>query len=144
MSRTKVAARLTYRVVYSPEGKSWNATIPDVHGCHSWGRSLSEVRKRIRDALACSLDDLSEQKAARVAREAELVEEIKLPARTRRTLAACRQKRERLTRARAELQAQARRAALELTKEIGISLRDAGELLGLSQERVRQLLDRAS
>ena len=144
MSRTKVAPRLTYRVVYSPEGTRWNATIRDVQGCHSWGRSLSEVRKRIRDALACSLDDLSEQEAARVARAAELVEEIRLPARTRKTLAACRQKRERLTKAQAELQAQARRAALELTREFGISLRDAGELLGLSPVRVRQLLDKAS
>ena len=144
MSRTKVARRLTYKVVYSPEGTNWSATIPSVQGCHTWGRSLSEVRKRIRDALACSLDDLSEQAAARVAREAEFVEEVKLPARIRRTLAACRQKRERLTQAQAELQAEARRAALELTQEIGISLRDAGELLGLSQERVRQLLDQAS
>jgi len=144
MSRTKVAARMTYKVLYAPEGTKWTATIPEVQGCHTWGRSLSEARKRIRDALACSLDDLSEREAERVARGAELIEEVKLPARARRTLAACRAKREHLTRAQAELRVESRRAALELTRDVGISLRDAGELLGLSQERVRQLLAKAS
>jgi predicted RNase H-like HicB family nuclease len=143
MSRTKVPPRLTYQVVYSPEGTNWKASVPSVPGCHGSGRSLSEVRRRIRDALASCLDGLSEQEAARVAREADLVEEIKLPARTRRSLAACRQKRDRLAKALAEVQTETRRVALELTREIGISLRDAGELLGLSQERVRQLLDQA-
>jgi hypothetical protein len=32
-----------------------------------------------------------------------------------------------------------RGAAVELVKHVGVSLRDAGELLGLSQERVRPL-----
>jgi hypothetical protein len=76
-----------------------------------------------------------------VAREAELVERIQLPVRTRKALHACRAKRDRLTKAQAELLEESRRAAVELTRSIGISLRDAGELLGLSQERVRQLLE---
>jgi predicted RNase H-like HicB family nuclease len=118
MPRKKVARR--YQVVLTPEGTDWNVTVPAVKGCHTWGRSLSEARRRVREALACALIELPEAEADRVAREAELVERIQLPVRTKKALYACRAKRERLT------------------------LRDAGELLGLSQERVRKLLDKAS
>jgi len=35
----------------------WIATIPSVPGCHSYGRSLDEARRRIREALALFVKD---------------------------------------------------------------------------------------
>jgi predicted RNase H-like HicB family nuclease len=134
MSRTKVATRLTFRVVYTPEGTAWNATIPQVQGCHTWGRSLAEARRRVRDALACSLDDLSQEDAARMARDAELIEDVRLPSPTRGALRRYGTARARLQAEEGRLREVAREAARSLTATAGVSLR----------ERVRQLLDKAS
>ncbi len=42
----------SYRVVYElDESGQWIATVPRVKGCHTYGRSLSEARARIREAL---------------------------------------------------------------------------------------------
>jgi predicted RNase H-like HicB family nuclease len=145
MPRTKVAdkqvssgASRHFRVVFEPDGDGWHAYIPAVRGCRTWGRSLTEARRHIREALATCEDVFPD--AARVARAAVFVEDVKLPARVRREL-------QRYARSRAQAEAQAaklrgltRAAAVELVKHLGVSLRDAGELLGLSQERVRQVM----
>jgi len=43
----------TYRVVLKPdESGQWIAGVPSVRGCHTYGRSFSEARSRIREALS--------------------------------------------------------------------------------------------
>lgn len=135
---------MKFKVVYEPDGSGWHARIPSVQGCLTWGRSLSEARRNIREALACSLDDLSEAEADRVAREAELIEDVRLPSPTQSILRRYSKVRSRLTTEEARLREVSAEAARSLTTTAGVSLRDAGELLGLSRERVRQLLDKAS
>lgn len=48
--RTEVAAPL--KVVFEPDGGAWHVHVPAVPGCRSHGRSLSEARRNLREALA--------------------------------------------------------------------------------------------
>ena len=137
MSRIKVAARMTFKVVYEPDESGWHARIPSVRGCLTWGRSLSEARRHIREALSTCEDVFDD--ADRVAREAEFVDDVRLPPRARQKLKAYVQAREHLRSQQRRVREAARGAAKALTGGARVSLRDAGELLGLSRERVRRL-----
>jgi predicted RNase H-like HicB family nuclease len=135
-----MASRLSYEVTFERDSAGlWVATIPAVPGCHTQGRTLEQARRRIREALAVSLDGMTDAEAARIARDAELREHIRLPRRVRLVLDRYRAKRVRAERAAEELQRTATVAADELTRRFALSLRDAGTLLGLSHERVNQL-----
>lgn len=118
-------------VIERDEDGYWFADFPEVPGCHTQGRTLRAVRSRLRDALATCVDD---------GEDAEIVEDLRLPdeawARLQRS---------------GELRAEADRLeheAAEATREAarglvaaGLPLRDAGDLLGLSFQRVAQLVD---
>jgi predicted RNase H-like HicB family nuclease len=138
MPRKQLAQRL--KVTFELEldeakGPAWIVTIPSVQGCHSWGRSLAEARRNIREALAVSLDD--EDRDA-IAEAAVFEEDVRLP----RTAAAA-LRRWHSARAKTEqVVAKARAAEAAAARDVTetLSLRDAGELLGLSPEGVRKVL----
>lgn len=128
MARTK-----TYRVVFErDEAGLWTARVRGVVGCHTQGRTLAQARERIREALA-----LFDAKADTV----ELVDDVRLPAPATRLVKAQRSARSRQAAMEAELRELNVKAARELTRQLGLSLRDTGELLGVSQESVRQWLE---
>jgi predicted RNase H-like HicB family nuclease len=137
MPRTKLAERMTFKVVYEPDGSGWHARIPAVRGCLTWGRSLSEARRNIREALATCADVFDDPDA--VAHAAKFHENVRLPGPARKELAQYDKARRRAENEQRRAQHAAERAARALVKNAGVSLRDAGELLGLSRERVRQL-----
>ena len=114
------------------ESGQWIATIPRVRGCHTHGRSLDEARNRVREALSLFVKN---------AETADLVDDIRLPVHARTML---RKVRDARTRARVE-QARAARmaqhAADTLHKRLRLSVRDTGQLLGLSHQRIHQLVD---
>jgi predicted RNase H-like HicB family nuclease len=115
----------SYTVVYElDESERWIATVPRVKGCHTYGRSLSEARSRIREALGLFVND-----AAR----ATLEDDIRLPADMRRLVLSFRSARGRAERERKLAEAAARRLAKRLSR------RDAAELLDISYQRVHQL-----
>jgi len=123
----------SYRVVYElDESGHWIATVPTVRGCHTYGRSIHETRERIREALGLFV---------RGADRARLVDDIRLPAGVRSLLARQRDARSRAEREQQRASAVVFRAAAALTEQLGLSLRDAGELLGVSHQRVQQLVD---
>jgi len=129
--------RRRYTVVFEQdESGAWIASVPSVPGCHTYGRSLNEARKRIREALSLFV---------RNARTAELSEQIRLPAEIRLVVRRGTSARVRADRATREAQRAASDAAGRLI-DAGYSLRDAAALLGLSHQRVAQLLvaDRAN
>lgn len=138
MSRTKLAR--TFKVVYEfdldeKQGPGWLVSIPSVKSCHTDGRSLAEARRNIREALAVCLDD--DDRDA-IAEAAAFEEDIRLP---RGTTAALR--RWRTARAKTEeVLAKARAAEAAAARDVAasLSLRDAGELLGMSAEGVRKVL----
>ena len=121
-----------YRVVLErDETGAWIATVPAVPRCHSYGRSLVEARRRVCEALALWVEN---------ADRAELSDDVRIP---REALAAVRQSvgsREKLASARDVASAATIDAIHRLVDELGLGVRDAAYLLGLSHQRVQQLL----
>ncbi len=112
------------------ESGAWLARIPSIRGCHTYGRTLEQARTRLREALGLWIDRPE---------HAVMEEVIRLPADLRTAIQRSRRTRERAERERENAQDQTRAAAEALVDE-GVSLRDAGELLGLSHQRVQQLV----
>lgn len=122
----------SYRVVFErDESGTWIVSVPGVRGCHSYGRSLHQARARIREALALWVDD---------AERAELEEEIRLPAHARRAVERSRRAREDAETERERATAATIAAARTLVEDLELGLRDAADLLGLSHQRVQQLV----
>jgi predicted RNase H-like HicB family nuclease len=137
MSRTKVAAQVTFLVVYEPDDGGWHVHIPEVRGCRSWGRSIIEARRNIREALATCADLFDDPDT--VADDATLIDDVRLPARAKRLVRRALEERSAAEQREQKARVATAEAARALTDELGLSLRDAGELLGLSHQRVKQV-----
>lgn len=126
----KSAKKKQLTVTYKRDSDGWwVASVPAVPGCHTQGRTLSQARKRIREAL-----DLFD-----VPSSVELVDDVELG----KLAIVFRTAVERRTEAEAlavEVAEATRKAALKLSSA-GLSRRDVGELLGVSHQRVQQLID---
>jgi predicted RNase H-like HicB family nuclease len=120
-----------YTVKYERDETGWwNGEVKEVQGCRTQGRTIAQVRRRIRDALALFVSD---------AKAASLADHVVLPSQARRTLATYRQARLKADREYARAQASTLQAVRVLTKRLGLSTRDASEILGLSHQRIQQL-----
>jgi hypothetical protein len=71
---------------------------------------------------------------------AELVEEVRLPASVRNAITRSRTARRRAALERERARAVMKEAAEALVGDVGLGLRDAGELLDISHQRVQQLV----
>lgn len=121
----------TYVVVYERDEAedAWNVRVAGVDGCQTYGRSLSAAKSRMREALALWLG----------CDPSTLDLEDRLPARFASVAKRANRARREAERAAARAQQEVAGAAKELT-ELGLSRRDAAELLGLSHQRVQQLV----
>ncbi len=126
MSRTKNHVAVYER---DPESDAWLVHIKGIAGCQTYGRSLRQAEDRIREALALWLDRDPDalvitpqwpSDLAGVASEA-----------TQARSAAC-EAAERAT-------SMMTKAAKRLDR-MGLSRRDAADVLGISHQRVQQLL----
>jgi len=123
-----------YEVVLErDESGRWLAHVPAVAGCHTHGRTLEQARERIREALGLWVDD---------ADTAELVEDVRLPEAVLAGIRRSRRARGRAERERARATESTSEAARVLVGDLGLSVRDAATLLGLSHQRVQQLVGR--
>ena len=121
-----------YRVIFErDESGAWIARVPSVRGCHTHGRTLEQARRRVREALSLWVDD---------AESAELIEDIRLPARVRTAISRSQAARRQAKRERERAQAATKHAAETLVGDVGLGLRDTGELLEISHQRVQQLV----
>lgn len=126
-------ARKSYVVRYELDKTGWwLATVPAVPGCHTQGRTLEQAERRIREALALFVPD-------GIAKIATLTADVQLPSAARRALDTAAASRIAAESASRESQRAVRAAATALTHE-GLSLRDIGQLLGVSRQRAQQLL----
>ena len=121
-----------YRVVYErDETNWWVARVPRLRGCHTQGRTIDEARSRIREAMALFVDG---------ADAVELVDDVKLPSEVSRQIVAYRTARSNAVKEQERAQLRAKSVVKILTKKMRLSVRDTGKLLGLSHQRVQQLL----
>lgn len=121
----------TYTLLLERDARGWwVASVREVPGCHTQGRTLRQARARAREALGLYVAD---------AQKASLSLEIRLPARASRVLAQHRNARVRAEKEIDRAQRATREAVQALTKGLHLGVRDAGELLGLSHQRVQQL-----
>jgi predicted RNase H-like HicB family nuclease len=132
MVKTMAKAK-TYTVTYERDERGlWVAHVKGVAACHTQGRTIAQARDRIREALAL-FDEHADK--------AQLEDDVRLPNDVNRLVNAQRSARSKQEAVEAELRVLNVKAARVLTKQVGLSLRDAGELLGASQESVRQWVE---
>jgi len=126
-------SKIAVKAVYWLEDGHWIgcATLDPKNTAHTQGRTLEVAQNRMREAVEALLEvDPS---------KFEITDEVKLPAAVRRKVAA-RSAAEAQARAHA---ARATKASREATKALlgaGLSLRDAGTILGVSRQRAEQIL----
>jgi predicted RNase H-like HicB family nuclease len=123
----------TYHVAYErDESGWWVASVREVRGCHTQGRTVDEARRRIREAMDLFVDD---------ARAAKLIDDVKLPVTAAKAIRAYTTLRKRADREDRRASLAARRAVRLLRGgKLKMSARDAARLLGVSHQRVHQLV----
>ena len=47
----KKSTTQTYRIIIEPDGKYFHAYVPALKGCHTFGKTISEARERIKEAM---------------------------------------------------------------------------------------------
>ncbi len=126
MTRTK-----NYVAVYDrdPESDAWIVHIKGIAGCQTYGRSLRQAEARIREALALWLDRDPDGLSITPVWPSEFVDAAAQVSQARQVASA----------ASRQAQATTEKAARKLER-MGLSRRDAADILGISHQRVQQLL----
>jgi len=120
-----------YRVRYQRDEAGWWVAVAAEAAAQSQGRTLEQARERIREALSALLD-VDPQTI-------EVTDEVRLAPTGRRALALAKRAVQKAA-DQAERAEQATREAVQALLGDGLSLRDAGALLGVSRQRVHQIL----
>lgn len=49
----------TFRVIIEPdENNTFHGYVPSLPGCHTWGESIGETKKHLKDAIKCHVQGL--------------------------------------------------------------------------------------
>ena len=112
------------------ESGAWLARVAELPGCHTYGRSIRQAKRRIREALELWVDD---------ADQAELFPKIRLPRQAQSAVRKAKAARARAARDQQEA-AEATQQATQCLAALGLSARDAGDVLGISHQRAQQIL----
>jgi predicted RNase H-like HicB family nuclease len=120
-----------YRYERQPDGgAAWIVELAEEPRCHTFGRTLRAAQRNIREAAAAWY----EVKPSQV----EVDDDVRLPAPASQALGHSRALRDRERKAHEQARA-ATAAAVAALRDVGLSERDTGILLGLSHQRVHQL-----
>lgn len=78
----------TYRIIIEPdERNTFHAYVPALPGCHSWGNSVADARRRVRDAMSVYIRSLlADREKIPEDNGIEVVEMISLPTSSRASL----------------------------------------------------------
>jgi predicted RNase H-like HicB family nuclease len=122
-----VGTKYTAIYEYGDDGW-WTVSIKEIRGAHTQGRSIAQARKRIREVLGLFAVD---------ADSAEVVDEIRLGPGLREVVVKVRRAQASADRQKKLATSASRAAARKLVAKM--SVRDAGEVLGVSHQYVQQL-----
>lgn len=42
---------VTYRTVIEPDAKGFHGYVPALRGCHTWGKTIAETQKHLKEAI---------------------------------------------------------------------------------------------
>lgn len=118
--------RYTVIFEHGDRPNQWVASVKELPQCHTFGRGLAQTRERIREALELWEGDK--------AKSAELTEVLPIPDTARQVIEEIDELRSRLE----KVLKQRDKAVAELKRE-DWSVRDIGEVLELSHQRIGQL-----
>ena len=124
-------ARKTYTVKFEHGDRphQWIASVQEIPQCHTFGRGLAQTRARIREALILWEGEKAES--------AEIREVLPLPKATQKRIEKVHALKDRMHRLADE--ARARQEAIVRTLLDSWSMRDIGEVLDISHQRVNQV-----
>jgi|GEM_PF-1351539 len=135
MTKTQLMTNRCHATFELDESGVWIAQIEEIPQVHTFGRTLGKAREYLVDALALWLDlpidDVKDSIDFHPVKLPVGVQNIVYEATAARAMA------DAATEAVSELTSA---AALALTRDARLSLRDAAELLGVSHQRVQQLV----
>jgi len=118
----------SYVARFVMSGRHWLVSIPVLKDCRVQARTLAEGRRKIRRAL--SLHDA----------EAKILEDIVLPRSADTVVRKCRSAAARLEKQKRAYKEAMERVVILLNGKMGLGVRDVAEIVGLSYQRVHQLL----
>lgn len=121
----------TYTAVFRPDDAgNWLVHIAQEPRCHSYGRSMAAARKNIAEAVAVWLETDEPQ---------DIEEELDLTEDLSAAVADVSRKREQSKQLAAEIKEALPAVAVRLVGKM--SMRDAADVLGVSHQRVAQLVE---
>ncbi len=130
MAKTRVGTKVVARFSRDESG-AWLVDFPSITGAHTYGRSLRAARRRVPDVL--KLFDVDPE-------QVDVVEEFALEPPAREAIHDLEASREELRLAIERSQRELDRTLTELRGRLKLSTRDAADLIGISHQRVAQLL----
>lgn len=128
--KEKKVKSYTARLEHEKDGR-WTVELEEEPRVHTWGKTVDQALARMREAAALWFQTDEDQ--------ITLVPHPVLPKTTERTVEQARHARDQAKNADRLAIEQTRKAAAALTSR-GISMRDAAAILGISHQRVHQLL----
>jgi len=51
----------TFRTIIEPDGKKFHGYVPALPGCHTFGKSVTETKKHLKDAIEIYIESLMQQ-----------------------------------------------------------------------------------
>lgn len=126
MSGTQMATTVT--AVYTRDDRDWLVALEEEPRCHSWGRTISEARRHIKEAASLWFD------------EVEIVDRVVPPRSIAEAVTRAFEARNQAASANDRFRLAWEEAACALVQTAGLSFRDAGAILGVSHQRIAQLV----
>jgi predicted RNase H-like HicB family nuclease len=114
----------------------WVVDVPTLRGVHTQARRLDQATEMARDAIALFLDVPEKSFDVRL--------EVEPPRGAQKAMKTARDARREAEHAERAAAKAWRDAAIALVKKEGLTMRDAGSLLGLSFQRVQQLVNQGT